>query len=178
MDDDMKKTWRDMRMCPGNGNNYNDIFNGRRRTALQRLAERYRRFSNLALAMLMWCPLMLSRHLFPLTERIWVVALMAVFLVTASVMDRWLYHGIRGIDCSTMTVSEVVRLAVFYRRRHIQFVMILLPMVLSWIGLMAWLMLDDVYFVWGMVTGLLIGSAVGLRKFFDFMADYRDIRAE
>lgn len=178
MDNDMKKSWRDMKVCRESGDDYGDIFSGRRRTALQRLARRYRHFSNLALMMLVFCPYWMMNPMLPERNRLWVGVLMGVFFLTVSVMDRWLYHGISGIDCGSMTVSEVTRLAVFYRKRHLQFILILLPMALLWVGAFTWLLSDNFYAVCGVVCGLLIGTAVGLRKFFDFMADYREARSE
>ncbi len=92
-------------------------------------------------------------------------------------MDRWLYHGIKQIDVLTMSVSEVVEKALYYRKWHIRFIFILLPMALGCLGLLAYA-IDDFYGRLGMVAGFLVGVAKGLRQLLNFLADYRAITSE
>lgn len=89
-------------------------------------------------------------------------------------MDRWLYLGIRQIDVLTMTVSEVVEKALYYRKWHIRFIFILLPLALGCLGLLAYVV-DDFYMRLGMVAGFLVGVALGIRQLLNFLADYRAI---
>ena len=90
-------------------------------------------------------------------------------------MDYWLYQGIRSIDCSTMTVSEVSRRALFYRKRHLQFIAILLPIAFIWIGMLVYYINYNKYFIWGIVIGGIIVFDVGFRQLLAFLADYRRV---
>ncbi|MDE6786690.1 MAG: hypothetical protein K2J46_06600, partial [Muribaculaceae bacterium] len=81
---------------------------------------------------------------------------------------------VRSIDVVNMPVSEVIRKALFYRKRHLQFIAILLPSVLAIIGFIAWSM-DNFYFRLGILIGFIAGTALGLRQLFAFLADYRAI---
>lgn len=88
-------------------------------------------------------------------------------------MDDWLCRGIQRIDCATMPVAEVARLSIHYRKRHLQFMCILIPMVIMWIGGVVWIGFGDIYFLAGVILGALTGLALGLMQFHRFMDDYR-----
>ena len=179
--DNLKKDWQDTNVAiQTESNSYDKIINGKRHTALENLAERYRRFSNIALVLILlsfsW---IFNPEMFPDNHRLSIAVgiSFAVYALIASIMDRWLYQGIRGIDVVTMPVSEVIHKALFYRKRHLQFIAILLPIVLSIIGVMAWSM-DNLYFRLGIVVGFIAGVAIGLRQLLAFLADYRAITSE
>lgn len=179
--DDLKKDWQSSNVAiQGESNSYDSIINGKRRTALENLAERYRRFSNIALALILlsfsW---VFNPNMFPDNNRLRIAVgvAFAIYALIGSIMDRWLYQGIRGIDVVTMPVSEVIHKALFYRKRHLQFIAILLPIVLAIIGVIAWSM-DNVYFRLGILIGFIIGTAIGLRQLMAFLSDYRTITSE
>lgn len=179
--DNIKKDWQNSNVAiQSESNSYDRIINGKRRTALENLADRYRRFSNMALALILlsfsW---VLNPNMFPdnYRLRIAVGVAFAIFALVASIMDRWLYQGIRGIDVLAMPVSEVIHKALFYRKRHLQFIAILLPSVLAIIGFIAWSM-DNFYFRLGILIGFITGTALGLRQLFAFLADYRTITSD
>lgn len=169
---DYRDEWRDARFKRYGGADPAAVV-GRRRTALQKLARRYLRFSNLALVFIMLLPINLisvSRE----PGMMWVAGGFGVIMLVASVMDRWLYHGVSSIDCANMPVAEVSRLTLYYRRRHLQFVAILLPMALAAIGGMVYCMAGDTYFIMGVTVGFCVGLAIGIRQLLAFMADYRE----
>ena len=179
--DNLRKDWQNANVSLSRGSDaYDSIINGKRRTALENLAERYRRFSNLALVLiLMSFTWIFNPSMFPDNRSLGIAVgvSFAVYALIASIMDRWLYQGIRSIDVVSMSVSEVIRKALFYRKRHLQFIAILLPIVLAIIGVMAWSM-DNLYFRLGIVVGFIAGTAIGLRQLFAFLADYRTITSE
>lgn len=181
MNDDLKKSWQDTNVSiPEPPGMYDSIINGKRRTALENLAERYRRFSNLALVLiLMSTTWIFNSNLYPFDHRMRIAIgiSFAVYALIGSVMDRWLYNGIRGIDVAVMPVSEVIRKALFYRKRHLQFIAILLPIVLAIIAVMAW-SIDNLYFRLGILVGFIAGTAIGLRQLMAFLTDYRAITSE
>ncbi|MDE5849756.1 MAG: hypothetical protein K2H38_06415 [Muribaculaceae bacterium] len=179
--DNLRKDWQDTSVSiRRDSESYASIINGKRKTALQNLAERYRRFSNLALVLILlsfsW---IFNPDMFPGNHglRIAVGVSFAVYALMASIMDRWLYKGIQSIDIVVMPVSEVVRKALFYRKRHLQFIVVLLPIVLAIIAVMAWSM-DNLYFRLGIVVGFIAGVAIGIRQLLAFLADYRAITSE
>ncbi len=178
--DNLRKDWQDADVAiPRDSNSYESIINGKRKTALQSLAQRYRWFSNMGLLFLIIFPFnLLNLHLFPdLKIRMVLIVWFACFFLICSVMDRWLYHGIKQIDVLTMSVSEVIEKALYYRKWHIRFIFILLPLALGCLGLMAYA-IDDLYVRLGMLAGFLVGVAMGIRQLLNFLADYRAITSE
>ena len=179
--DNLRKDWQNTNVSLSSGSDaYASIINGKRRTALDNLAERYRRFSVIALTLILlsftW---IFNPNMFPDNPRLRIAVgvSFAVYALIGSVMDRWLYLGIRSIDVVAMPVSEVIRKALFYRKRHLQFIAVLLPIVLTIIAVMAWSM-DNLYFRLGILFGLIAGIAIGLHHLFAFLADYRTIISE
>ncbi len=178
--DNFRKDWQDANVAiPRDSNSYDSIINGKRKTALQSLAQRYRWFSNMGMVFLLIMPFsLLNLHLFPdLKMRTILIIWFGCFFLICSVMDRWLYHGIKQIDVLTMSVSEVVEKALYYRKWHIRFIFILLPLALGCLGLMAYA-IDDLYVRLGMVAGFIVGVALGIRQLLNFLADYRAITSE
>lgn len=179
--DNLRKDWQNANVSlPRDNNAYGSIINGKRRTALDNLAERYLRFSNIAFVLILLSSTWIfNPNMFPANHRLRIAVgvSFAVYALICSIMDRWLYQGIRSIDVVTMPVSEVIRKALFYRKRHLQFIAVLLPIVLSIIGVMAWSM-DNLYFRLGILVGFITGTAIGLRQLLAFLADYRTIISE
>ena len=180
MNDDLKKTWKDTKVSFSHDSvSYESIISGKRKTALDNLTQRYRWFSNLALAFLLIVPFnLLNFSLFPDIEyRMLVIIWFGSFFIICSAMDRWLYYGIKRIDVFSMSVSEVVSKARYYRKWHIRFIFILLPLALGCLGLLAYI-IDDFYIRLGMVAGFLLGVGLGIRQLLAFLDDYRSITSE
>ena len=175
MEQDVKRNWRDARIKSSVDNNFDEIFNGRRHTALENLSRRYKRFSTIALVFVLWGPMTFSNPSLLEHGRMVMSIVSAVYFMICSGMDYWLYQGIRSIDCSTMTVSEVSRRALSYRKRHLQFIAILLPIAFIWIGMLVYYINYNKYFIWGIVIGGIIGFAVGFRQLLAFLSDYRRV---
>lgn len=180
MEENLKETWRDTRFQSATPQQMAEIIDGRRRTALEQLASRYKRFSNLGLLMMIIMPInMLNHNIFYDTPQGWKIAWMvlaAVYFGFVSLIDRRLYHGVNEIDCSMMSVKEVCDKAMFYRKRHLQSIIILLPMAILIVGGMIWLAGMNLYFLYGAIAGAIIGLVVGSRILMKFMADYRQFR--
>lgn len=161
------------------------IVNRRRTTALQSLAKRYRIFSAISAIAIIFIPFVFMR--IPTdTAASWATGIFTgIYFLTASVMDSWLASGVSSIDCSTMSVSEVIRRAMLYRKRHLQFMMVLIPMAVILIGGLIYITLNDLsvidgadrrYFLFGIVCGALAGVAIGIGQFMQFMRSYRDLK--
>ncbi len=92
-------------------------------------------------------------------------------------MDWWLYYGIGSIDCVRMSVREVSEKAMFYRKRHLQFVMILIPFALILFGWLAYVNSGDIYLLAGMAAGAFFGLAIGLYHLSQFLRDYKTLNS-
>lgn len=175
MEENTRKEWRDTRFRAENGNR-NSQPGGSRRTTLQNLARRYRLFSCIGLLLPLNIMLTFTRpDILPQPAGLWLGIAGSVFTLTAASIDDWLCRGIQRIDCATMTVSDVARLAMFYRKRHLQSMCILIPMAMLWVGALAWVGFGDIYFIAGAILGALFGLVIGLMQFRRFMDDYRQL---
>ena len=175
MDEEIKKGWNETRFSPSDREYVNEVINGKRRTALQKLACRYRRFSNVGLLMIAWSSLLMFNNILPEGTKVYFSIAFATYFLMCSIMDRWLYQGVSRIDCVSMAVGEVSRLATFYRKRHLQFMIILIPIAIALLGSFIYVMVDNIYFIYGVICGAVIGLAIGIFQFMEFMADYRDV---
>ena len=179
--DNLRKDWQDTNVSiRTESNSYDNIIIGKRKTALQNLADRYKRFSTMGVILiLLSMSYIFNPHIIPgdLRWRVGIGIAFALYALTASVMDRWLYNGIRSIDVVTMSVKEVIGKALFYRKRHLQFIAVLLPFVLVIIGAFAWKG-DNIYFRLGILVGFIAGTAIGIFHLMNFLTDYRAITSE
>lgn len=172
--DKFQKNWHEAgnAMRPDDGS-----FDMQRRTSLERLARRYRLFSLVALmagsgpTLLLW----LGRLHTDMDLPGWLVLCFEAYFLVCSLVDYWLYRGIKSIDCTSMTVEEVLHKSIFYRKRHLQFIMVFLPLATAIILTAGIYLSSDMYMVYGMAAGALFGIAIGVKQFMDFMRDYRDV---
>ncbi len=151
-----------------------------RNTALHSLARRYRHFSRLALILAVTFPFLLTHLLHnqssaPMHLTIVTIATGSLYLLTASIMDRWLYNGISNIDLSQLTVACACERALYYRKKHLQFILVLVPFAAVFIALLAYLLSSNTYALWGMLCGGIAGLCIGAYKLHQFMSEYRSI---
>lgn len=141
------------------------ICSGKATTTVDRLAARYRRMIILPVV-----GLLCNIPLFGIIP--WYGSLLiCLFFVSASLMDLYLYKGIKWIDPVGEGVESVAARARHFRRRHHLFQMFLIPaalvIVLIYLGC-----LGGGYSA-GVIAGVVIGLAIGLPIYFKFMGDYR-----
>lgn len=176
MEEKIRKEWEETKMKQNLNPDIQSITEGDKLTSLQNLARRYKWFSNISMLCILWVPLMMLTNFIPNGWRVWIVASFGVYFLTCSIMDRWLYYGITGINMACMGVDEVYAKAMYYRKRHLQFVVILLPMAFIVIGLFAYATMgNDKSMLIGIITGSLFGLAIGTRQLMAFMKDYRKL---
>lgn len=170
----IKENWQnsEKEMNPGNA----DIINSRKKTSLENLADRYNSFSIISLVgAFLFCPsFLLTKRL---TEEIPLTLLLGfcIYFLTASSMDFWLCRRIRKINVYTMTVENVLRLTMLYRKRHFQFMAVLIPFVLVLLTWMAIVFKTNQAVIIGMMTGFGIGLILGIISLLKFLRDYRTI---
>ncbi|MDE6339766.1 MAG: hypothetical protein K2K97_08280 [Muribaculaceae bacterium] len=175
----MKTAWRDTAKCLESANNAIEVLSkiryGKLVTSLDRLRSRYRRFYTLSFALIPCSFSFMLPSIFPIQNGLWLTIAFCIYFLTCGLMDRWLYDGIGSIDCLRMSVSEVIHKSRFYRKRHLQFIMCLLPMAFLVIGLMAYCCKFDRYIVQGMIIGGITGLAIGSWQLLQFLRDYRKL---
>lgn len=176
---DIKENWQNSHFDRISATEYENIISGKVRfTALDKLRQRYRTFSIVSLIMIPALTLMAINgkmiNIFA-TDNFWFLLAWLLYFTTAAVMDMWLYFGLGKINLHTMTVNEVSKLALFYRKRHLQFILILLPWALGVVGWFIYLTVNDRYMVLGIICGMLFGLCIGVRALMSFMKEYRQL---
>lgn len=166
----LQDCWRDTRISAPESD-----FDYRRRTALERLAARYRWFAVMALILVIYCPLTICHSIDNHALGLAVGIFFTLYLLVCSAMDWYLYFSIRAIDVSSMPVGEVLARAMHCRKRHLQFVCILLPCAAALLGAIFYAMGTNPYVLYGMITGAIVGLLIGARQLRRFLADYRSL---
>ncbi len=175
--DDIKKTWCEIgnRLQNPNTDEIDTIMVQKKETALEALVKKYKHFSRFGLIMMV-----VSINWFSLGERMGIgdskyilAVLYAVYFLTSSCMDYWLYTGVKGIDCFTMSVREVSEKALYYKKKHLQSMILMIPFMLIVLGYTFYCCAGEKYFLFGMATGALLGVAIGYRQYIDFMRQYK-----
>ena len=116
MEEDIRKNWSMSRLRRLDNNVVYDVMSGRRQSALQSLAIRYRRFSNIALVMIAWSIYMYFNPVMPERWRFITSISLGVYFLTVSIMDFWLFRGILSIVLAEMDMRTVMLKAAFYRK--------------------------------------------------------------
>lgn len=177
MKEDIKMIWSEAKVGAPSTMEIDELLAQRRYTALERLARRYRNFSIISAVAIIVMPIMMMNMGLLESAMIPLIVCADLYFFLASVMDLWLSNGVSKIDCALMPVKEVVRKATFYRKRHLQFVMILLPMAIALVGSMVYFREDymNKYFLIGVISGALVGLIIGSSQLMRFLRDYKDL---
>ncbi|WP_289158745.1 hypothetical protein [uncultured Muribaculum sp.] len=139
------------------------------KSAQQRLADTYRRFSIVAILLV---PTLILGQLRFLD---WKLLLgFAVYFLIASGMDFYLYRGIKGLDLNEMGVDAVAEKARHYKKVHHCCQIVLISMCVPLLAGMFMSQTEE-YFRWGMLCGLVIGVAIGLSLYIKMMRNYKDM---
>lgn len=180
--EELKECWSGARFrSEANGKNGSNMTpDSNRSTALETLASHYRRFSTIGLILALCMPICTWEAMRDIEGvhmgfKLALVTYGAIYCLIASVMDRWLCRGIEGIDVAEMPVSKVCRLTFYYRKKHYQFVGILIPLALLFLAGFSWVLSGDMWYIYGMAAGAVVGILIGTRQFSLFMSEYRDI---
>lgn len=176
---DIKEDWRNLRLEAEASTRLNEIMSGRRQTALEKLKGSYRRFAIVGFVMILATGCMTiggTLERLAGSGMIWFGVVWCMYFATCAVMDTWLYHGISKIDIYSMPVNQVSEMAIYYRKRHLQFIAILLPWALGIVGFFLYLVSDNIYMVGAICVGFVAGLAIGITKLMEFMSYYRNLR--
>lgn len=149
---------------------------GKKKTALERLRHKYLTFWIISLLMTFGGFLIFSNGIFVTTNlNQWLAVAYATYFFTAFCMDFWLWKGLGTIDPLQMSVSEIAQKSILYRKRHLQFMTILIPLAIALVSFMGYAFSSEKYFLNGMIVGCIIGIIIGTIQFRRFMAEYRNL---
>lgn len=176
--DELKNTWRQSGAAdpssygrPVGDAEIDRITSGRITGARDRLMRQYRLTFLFAPAAGILCQLPLLG-----TIPLWISLAFILFFIIAGGMDYYLWRGIRSIDLDFDGVEEVARKARFYRRRHHQFQLLLIPAAVVIITAFALSAAEvDIHMVYGIIAGIVIGLPLGLTVYFRMMRNYRSM---
>lgn len=183
-DEEMRRAWRELtqRVSQLEKTVYNEqvakAVNPNAVTALGNLAKKYRRFSLIGIIMFFVSIGYGYLDFFPEHMRLLVSVSMMIYFLTVALMDNWLYRRVSDIDVMRMNVSEVSREAMFCRKRHLQFVAILIPMAIAVVIALFMALQGNPYAIWGGIAGLVIGLASGSMVLRSMMAEYKKLNAD
>lgn len=172
--DDLEKKWNRLelnlnKLDDKNQKTMDALKLNKLKSAQQRLADTYRRFSLVALLL---APTLLLGQLRFLD---WKLLLgFAVYFLVASCMDFYLYRGIKGMDLNEMGVDEVAEKARHYKKVHHCCQIVLISMCVPLLAGMFMSQTEE-YFRWGMLCGLVIGLAIGLSLYLKMMKNYKEL---
>lgn len=178
MDDKkMRESWRGIMPSAKNEGLDPSILSSRR-TALDRLGERYRRFYTIGFVFCLVSWVYYGSQIFPEGMRLGLCASLSAYFLLVACMDLWLYQGVKTIDVFRMNVREVASKAIFYKKRHHQFMLVLIPLAITLLVLIGMAFSDNEYALWGAGVGFLAGIALGASEYLKFMADYRSLTSD
>ena len=170
---DWKKTKAALRNCNADGK----IPDPKRKTALEKLIARYRSFVYLECLCLILFPSCMH-WLFNDPNDTLLAMYAIIFFITAVVVDYKLAQKLATIDIQQMTVAAVLRTILECRKRHLQSMILLIPMAVGFIGVIAYASINETHLLIGIVVGLVAGLALGIREFRGFLRDYRTAVAD
>lgn len=151
-----------------------------RQTSQQRLVRNYRRFSIISCLMTFSSTLFYYSEIFPQSGRIVVTLLLIFYFGICCGMDYWLYKKTSSINIYDMSVEAVATIANLCRRRHQQFMLVLIPYAAVLLGVFIYFPLkegeDGLWY--GAVAGGIVGGCIGFRKYLEIMRDYRHLSDE
>ena len=166
----IKQDWEKTKATLGNAHGDN-IPDTQRKTALDKLIARYRSFVRLECLCIVLIPL--AMYWFFNDKGVVLPIYAAAFFLFTALVDHWLARKLATIDIQQMTVTTVVRTALDCRKRHLQSMVILIPLGVGFIAALAYTALNETRLLIGMAAGFIVGLAAGIREFRAFMRDYR-----
>ncbi len=169
----IKQDWEKTKATLGNTADDN-VPNTQRKTALDKLIARYRSFVRLECLCIILIP---AIYWFFSDNGIFLPIYAAAFFLIAALVDYWLARKLSTIDIQRMAVTAVVRTALDCRKRHLQSMILLIPLGVGFIAAMAYAALNETSILIGMAAGFVVGLAAGIREFRAFMRDYRTATA-
>lgn len=182
-EEEMREAWRELsgrvdRLELSLMRESKGVISTRAQSALETLAAKYRRFAVFGMICAILSPFYSQLPALADSYRLLIGIYMTLYFAMASVIDWWLYAQVTDIDVTRMSVSEVYRRARRCRKVHLRSIMLLLPMAIGLVVLFIFAFGHQPWITGGIVTGVVVGMAIGSIALIQFMRDYRKISEE
>lgn len=177
---DYKKLWqeselRNEKLAEENREIINRIRDGKLMSSVDKLATSYKRFMLLGCALiLLMMSLVTMRQRGMLTSVVLPMIFGYSLAIIGIVVDGYLYNKLKNMNVGVMSVKDISREARRCRRIHLLSQCFLLPLAIGY-AISFGLVSTSPYFVYGIITGAVIGVVIGFTKWLDMMRSYRSI---
>lgn len=175
--EEFKEIWRSSDLEPKVSMNdmIHIITKGNMKSTLQKLCDFYRRIGILASIMLLLPWQFYYMSLGGSMDFNWFVPILWEALSLLSAVNSFiLYRKLKKIDVVNMNITEVFDRIKKCRKFHIIDIMCNLPIAVLFLIAMA-LSANDISFVYGMITGAVVGLIVGIRMLVKVLGMYRSL---
>lgn len=174
----MRKTWIEMGKAlgmetpPSDTEKFNKMY-----TSLDRLRDRYRKGCDFSIVgTIIFTPFFFFMPSISDEYRIPVAITFVIVMLANAYALYWLWRGIGKINPLTMSITQVSSMAKYYKKCHLQYLLLGSLVAIPWIG----------YFIYaisrsgirdtdGIVIGAIIGGICGLYGLWQYLKDYRNL---
>lgn len=146
-----------------------------RRTPLEKLALRYKRFSVMGVVCILLGLSWLNIPDLQLKNRILTVVFYCLMMLICAVTDRYLYMKLSSINISSTPTARVIETVRKCRKIHLIFICFSIPMAIALIGFIAWQFSNSIYMLICIIVGAVTGLVIGIFQLMEFLRDYRDL---
>lgn len=178
MEEDLKRKWKETRFNNPGINQMESVVNGKRHTALQRLADRYKRFSIVGVLLSAYSICLMFNHIFPEQSRLYIGILFLFGTSVSATVDYNLYKRVKRLNVAEMNTSEIIREIYSVRKIHLLYLFFGIPWAATTIGYIAYCCAENAYLMWGILCGTIIGLCIGIYNLLQFLHDFREISNE
>lgn len=148
---------------------------GEARSSLDKLARYYKSFSIVGcLLFFLLLPFVRMEAEGIIKSALWIMIFGYAEAAVAVTVDIYLYHAIKRINVSLMSVKEVSEQAARCRKIHLMSQCVLIPLAIGFV-IAAGMSAPNGSVLFGMIVGGVIGGIIGFRKWLDMMRAYRRI---
>ena len=154
-----------------------EVRNNRYKTSVENLINRYRRFLILELLMGIFFPLMLINNPLVVEKFRYITAVYwTCFFIIELVIDYILMTRLQNIDIYNSTVSHIARITAQNWKFHKLAIIFGLPLAIGAIILFALAMDANIFIIYGMIVGFIVGAVIGIRQLLNFKRDYKNLQ--
>lgn len=155
------------------------VLNQNFKTAREKLVRKYTFFSCLSLFMIIYMIFFVGLN--PLGEekyRLLTLIYMGCFFIFEGSVDLYLRYKLKNLDIYAANIKEIVSQAKQNWKLHKISVCIGLPLAIGAIIILGLFMGADIYAIYGLIIGGIIGLIIGFRQLLSFRETYRLLETE
>lgn len=148
-----------------------------KKTALDRLRDRYRKGCDWSIVgTILFTLLFLFIPWINNNYRVSLTITYAIMMSANSYVLYWLWQGTGKINPLTMSITAVSSMAKYYKRCHLRYILIVLPIALLWVGYFAYVVSHSTFgSIGSIIIGFIIGGIFSLYGLWKDLKDYRNL---